>query len=179
MIQILGVSIAVLAATVEIGSIIFSGPILSVTGLVLAVLRRHDANLARRLFGLSAPLVAILCFLLIFFRSWSPQDAAQPITTLLFFYEVQFLPVGLAGLFRIIATLSQPINCPGPQFSLRSLFSVVLSAAVGLATARLAYYASDWGRTTMAAGICSLVPVFIMSMCIVAHRRTHSDETPT
>ena len=177
-IQILGVSIAVLAATVEIESIVFSGPILSLTGLVLAAVRRRDANMARRLFGLSALPVSVACFLLIVFLKWSPKNAEQPITTILFLYEVQFLPIGLAGLFRIIASLSQPTDYHGPQFSLRSLFFIILSTAMALATARVAYYASDWNRSAIAAGICSLIPAFILCMCIVAHQQTHPGKTP-
>jgi hypothetical protein len=94
-------------------------------------------------------------------------------------YEVQFLRIGLAGLYRIIATLSQPISTTGSQFSLRSLFFVVMSTAIGLATARLAFYADDWGRIAITTGICSLVPASILSMCVAAHRRARPDKTPT
>ncbi len=92
--QMLVIVGAVLAAVVEIESILATGPILSFIGLLIA----HGC-FRRRLplgfyFGLSVPTISVLCFFIIFGLQWGPGRAATPIAALLALFAIVALPTG-------------------------------------------------------------------------------------
>ncbi len=170
--QILGISIAVTVATIEIESIVASGPIFSVMGIAAAVIAWRHASSSRFVFGLSASAISVICFLAIFLQGWSPSDAARPISTLLIVYELLFLPVGFVGFYRLIATLTPVMNRPGSQFTLRSLFVAVIVASLAAAAARIAYHSSQHAGTAIAVAICVAVLAAIIAICIVIGLRS-------
>jgi len=127
--QILGLSIAVIVAAVDIESIIVSGPILSITGLVAALSWRFCRSVFLGALGLSAPAMSLFLLLLISGLNWSPSDAQVPVTAILIGYEVLIAPFALVGLYMALTRSAGGEDHAPFQFSLQSL--VLASIFVG------------------------------------------------
>src|SRR5690349_18566217 len=101
--QLLGIAGSAIAATVEIETIVATGPIFSLVGLAAAVgcvVSRSPANL---FFGLSTPAFSLGIFFWIFLKSWSPQQASVPVSSVILCYELFVVPLGLYALYRTLA----------------------------------------------------------------------------
>jgi hypothetical protein len=169
--QILGVPIAVAIATIEIESIVGTGPIFSLTGVAAAVVAWRYARWPRLLFGFSAPAISVICFLAIFLQHWSPGDAARPISVWLILYELLLLPVGLLGLYQTVLQLLMIVPRRSRQFSLRALLAVVFATSVALAAARIAFSCGQNVRTIAAVAVC--VAAFVaVAICLTIGLRT-------
>ncbi|MEQ9410271.1 MAG: hypothetical protein RIK87_21220 [Fuerstiella sp.] len=90
---------AVVAAFVDIESIVFSGPVASVIGWFVAINGLKCRRPAATAFGLSATAMTIVTFLLINFMGWSPSDAQGPLPPLIVWYALIALPLGFFGVF--------------------------------------------------------------------------------
>jgi hypothetical protein len=99
--QIVGILAAVIASVIQIESILVSGPLVSLVGLLISLVsfRRNDG--VGLLFGLSTPSVAVLCFSIIFGMNWGPKEAAFPISCLLVAFAVLSVPAGVVALRRL------------------------------------------------------------------------------
>ena len=100
--QILGVSGAVIAAAIDIESIVVTGPVFSVLGILVALGSLASRSAFNAIFGLSAVAMSLFCLTLIASLSWSPGDAQKPVSTILICYETLLLPVGLLALYRTL-----------------------------------------------------------------------------
>lgn len=92
--QMLGIAVATIVACVEIESILFSGPALSLAGVWIAFLAYRRRAVTAFAFGLFAPSAALGCFLLIYTQRWGPSEAARPISTLMILLALVALPLG-------------------------------------------------------------------------------------
>lgn len=91
--QTFGILLAVVLAVIDIESIVISGPILSVTGALIAFLAHHRDHLLGLLFGLSPPTVAAFCLFVIAMLEWSPADAQVPVAAFLVLYGLLCVPI--------------------------------------------------------------------------------------
>jgi hypothetical protein len=82
-----------LAALGNIEAIVFLGPLLSCTGIVIfivALFRRHALG---ALFGLAVPELSVICFLAINLNSWSPKEAYYPINSVIAVFVLAHAPL--------------------------------------------------------------------------------------
>ena len=151
---LLGIAGSAIAATMDIESIVATGPIFSIVGLAAAVgclVSRSPANL---FFGLSTPAFSLCIFFWIFLKSWSPQQASVPISSVILCYELFVVPLGLYALYRTLAP--QTNSHRNWQFNLRSLFVLILIASLTLGAARPFLHFDDNLRRSIALVICVL-----------------------
>lgn len=92
--QVLGLIAGTAAAFGEIESILVSGPLVSILGLVITFVSARSRNLLGVIFGISAPLFAGLVFALINIREWGPGDAQKPVSRLILVYVLAAAPFG-------------------------------------------------------------------------------------
>ena len=97
--QCLTILIGVPLAVLEIETILGSGPILLVFGLLSLIFAIRRRYLAGIVFGASGLLVVLGSFLLINLMGWGPREAHEPIGSIAVVYGCVF---GLAGLYSII-----------------------------------------------------------------------------
>jgi len=72
--------IGVVLAFLDIETILGSGPVMLVWGVILLYPTRRDRQF--QWFAIACCLFPVVVFLIIFFMSWSPQDAQHPISAL-------------------------------------------------------------------------------------------------
>ena len=82
-------------AAFDIESIVVSGPIFSLVGIVIAAFAARHRNRVACLYGISAVVFACFVFALIFFNDWSPRAASTPVLTLILIYGFAALAVTL------------------------------------------------------------------------------------
>lgn len=136
--QIVGVSGSVVAAAVDIESIIVTGPVFTLLGFAVAGGWIVSRRLPIAIFGLSPGLVSLLLFLLIYLLRWGPHDAQFPVTLTLLGYELLIVPVGLLALYQM-ATSDGQVAPPRWQFNLRSLLLLTAAVAILCGAGRLAF----------------------------------------
>ena len=96
--QLLTIAVGVVLAVFDIETILGTGPILALLGLVVFLQTKRQDGSRRPLslvFGVSGPMVAVICFLLIFCLEWSPRAAHFPIGAIAVCYSLLFLPMGM------------------------------------------------------------------------------------
>ena len=137
-IQLLGICGSVIASAAEVESIVGTGPVFSILGLVVCIGWIYSRSLATFVFGLSASAISLFVLTLILGLHWSPGDASVPVPLILLAYETMIVPVGLVSLHRTIARPSRTSSKRRWQFRLRSLLIVTTLAGVAAAIVRLA-----------------------------------------
>ena len=93
----IGVAIAAVAACGNIRSILLSGPILSLTGFMVALLSFRAHRRVGFYFGLAAPTVAVICLNLIAVFDWGPSEAQMPVGGMVVVLSIVSLPAGLVA----------------------------------------------------------------------------------
>jgi hypothetical protein len=156
-------SACIVAAGIEIESIVATGPIAAIVGLLAAIpfawVRRWPLAAA----SLTLPLIAVLVFSLIAGNGWGPPQARRPVMVVLLGYELLVAPLWLGGLLRIVRGAEQR---PGKlQFPLRGLMIVMLIVAVALGAGRLAMRLSP---TLLLAVAVSLFVALACALCWLA-----------
>lgn len=126
LVLLLGISSSAIAATINIQSIIANGRTLSILGLGVALGCLVSRSAATLVFGLSTPALSLGIFFLIFWRGWSPNQAAVPVALIILVYEALILPLGLYALYRTLAPALGTFHPGAGRFSLRSLFMLIL-----------------------------------------------------
>ena len=129
--QIVGILAAAIASVIEIESIMVSGPLVSLVGLLIASVsfRRNDG--VGLMFGLSTPSVAVLCLSIIYGLNWGPGEAAFPISCLLVAFAILSVPGGMVALWR----LRQPAGATRrlkTQFQISTLMGLTFLVALVL-----------------------------------------------
>ncbi len=144
--QVAAILVAVVIAVIEIESIVFSGPLLSISGLLITFLSFRRDRLLGLLFGLSAPTVAAFCLFVIATLEWGPAEAHWPVAALLVLYGFFSIPAG------VLAALDRPTPASerrraSSQFSIAAMLVLMFLLAVVLGFAQAA------GDKGLAAGI--------------------------
>jgi len=172
LVQFWGTAVAIALAAQEIETIVVTGPIFTVLGLVVVTLGAIEGRPTPVLFGLSAGLISLFVFLLIVEKGWGPGPAAIPVTLILLAYELAIAPIGLLALHGIISRHSRMPLRPSWQSNLRSPLLIMLLVGVDLAIVRLAMHQGATTLAVLAVGIG--VAAFLASVLVVAlafHRR--------
>ncbi len=165
-VQLLGIGGSVVASTVEIESIVFTGPCLSVLGIVVACGWSASRNVSTLIFGLSTGFVSVFVFILIVSQSWSPSEARVPVPLVLLGYELIFIPIGLFSFYKTIVISHEKKDGRRWQFNLRSIFAITLIVAVSCATAKLA---NEFGTAVLLAVAIGLCSATIIAVCVVGY----------
>ncbi|MBN2474740.1 MAG: zf-TFIIB domain-containing protein [Pirellulales bacterium] len=161
--QILGISISVVAAAIEIETICATGPTFTILGVMVALGYRVSRSPSSLAFGLSAAVVTVACFVWINLFSWGPDDAQGPVTSALIGYELLVLPVGGVALYRTLRPLtSAPSRGDSHwQFGIGGLLATTAVLAVAMGVGRsVALYGRNV-RVGIAAGLLVLATVSI------------------
>jgi hypothetical protein len=144
---LLGICGAVIAATVEIESIVGSGPIFSGIGLWVAEHGRRRGLRGMFWLGMSTLMLTLLVFAVINLAEWGPADARRPVSVMLMIYQSLAVSAGLIMLWRLFDDAREASPVPW-QFNLRSLLGLICLIAVSLGAARVSF---DLGLATLTA----------------------------
>jgi hypothetical protein len=128
-----------IAAMIDVESILFMGPVLTVAGLVLAVVTRPLLSWPMLCVGLSGPLVCALIAYLIVIGNWGTIEAYVPTAVITGLYAMCFFPataVALASALKRQATCTTSTR-PASRYSLKSLLYVMTSICILLVVGRL------------------------------------------
>lgn len=132
--QMLAVLVATVAAVVDIESIVFAGPLLSVTGAMLAV-RSYRRNRPWGLYlGLASPGMAAFCFALICVLRWGPLEAARPVAALLIVFALLHLVLGVLACREALRPYELPLR--PAQFSIFTMLVLTFLVAMFLGLAK-------------------------------------------
>lgn len=125
----------VIGALFEIESIVFTGPIFGIGGLLISAIC-YRRNIAQGfLFGLFVPTIAVVCFGLIFGLRWSPREAHIPIGLVVCASAVIAMP--LAALAIVEAGRADlPVRPIKIQFGISVLMGLMLVVAIPLGLLR-------------------------------------------
>jgi serine/threonine protein kinase len=99
--QMIMTLISFIVAAIDIESIVLSGLILCILGLVTMISGIRCSLLRSGISGLLIFPASLLCSALIVVNEWSPHEAQEPITILFFGYLILILSLGIASLFGI------------------------------------------------------------------------------
>jgi hypothetical protein len=158
LIHIAGVVAAAFAAAWDIETILFSGPLLSVFGVLLALIAFRRNRPICLYYALTTPTVSVFCFAWIFAMDWGPGDAQRPIGAFLAIFGLVNLMFGILALSE---SLEKPKNLPkrGPfQFSIASIMGLTLLVAVSLSLWRTFHQQG----IAFAAILCHLAVLFFV-----------------
>ncbi len=94
-VKILTIVGGAIAAIVDIESIVFSGPVISLLGLPIAFLAYRVRHWRGVWFGLSGPAITLFCFALINIQNWGPGDAQGPVSVITSLYAAVAVVLGV------------------------------------------------------------------------------------
>jgi hypothetical protein len=178
-IQILGIVGAVIAAAIDIESIVGSGVIFSLLGLFVAAGSGTSRSRSMLVFGLSAVAISLFLLVLINVMEWGQAEAAFPVTLILLGYELALAPVGLVALYHSLAGPIAGDRQRWRQFSVRSLLGLTLLAAIDLGVVRLTY--SNHNRLLSVAvgfAVAAILAVGIVGFAALRTRRINARPLP-
>lgn len=172
---LLGIAGSTIAATVEIETIVGTGPIFSLVGLATALGILTSRSPANLLFGLSTPIFSLFIFFWIFSNRWSPQQATVPVSTIILVYEGLAVPLGLWALYVTVRPRHPAADCLRKpwQFNLRSLFFLVLVSSLSLGAGRSFLHFGANLRLAIAFVGC-LLTVVLIGLTFWAALRLHA-----
>ncbi|MBC8872871.1 MAG: hypothetical protein H8E44_25840 [Planctomycetes bacterium] len=176
-VELLGVRGSVIASAAEVESIVGTGPVFSVLGLVVCIGWIYSRSLATFVFGLSAIVISLFVLTLIVGLHWSPGEASVPVPLILLAYEAVIVPVGLVSLHRTIARPSRKSSKRKWQFKLRSLLIVTTLAGVAAAIVRLAMQFGAPVLVTAAIGGAAATVAAVGAVVYHALRRQPTERT--
>jgi hypothetical protein len=122
--QILVMAIGLGLEAYDHHTIVGSGPVFAVVGMVIAgISRRKDRHL-EFFAGVSAPLLTAFIVFLININGWSPTTGDKPITVIVSLYSAVFVPILAAAIVRQMLHKSELMQPDGdnrnPHVRLRS-----------------------------------------------------------
>jgi hypothetical protein len=147
LVHLLGIGGSVIAATVQIESIVGTGPAFSVLGLIVAECGRRCRLRGMFWVGSSTLVLSLIVFGLIYLANWSPDEASIPVSVMLLAYEAVTVPAGLMMLWRLFVPAPSDTRAAW-QFDLKSMLRVTCLMAIALAAGRAS---SDQGLSLLSA----------------------------
>ena len=141
--QLLAALAMLIAAAVSVESILVTGPLLSIVGLLLGSVTQPLRSWWTLLFALSAPLIAALISLVIAVFNLGPGLAQNPVVALMSIYLLFALPAAVVP-FRIIRRwdVQSSVSRPTWQFSVKTLLLIMTGVCLLAAIGRLLIAAS-------------------------------------
>ena len=124
-----------IAAAMEIESILVTGPLLTIIGLLFATVTRRIGSIAVLVYGLSGPLMCALCAGLIAYYSWGPEPSRRPINSIIVAYTALIAPVAIGTFYRIrrFPAQSYARQPYAWRYSLKSMLVVMTAVCVLIA----------------------------------------------
>jgi hypothetical protein len=120
-----------LAANFNLRSILYSGPALSLVGLLFVAVTLSRLCWSYLIFGLAAPLTCALCAILIaIFRLGPRWETGWPIAVIFVFYDIAISPLALMVLFKLRRTLQETKSPYAWRFSVKTLFILMTAVSV-------------------------------------------------
>jgi len=137
--EVLAAIIMLVLASLHIQTILFTGPILTVTGLLLAFVTRPLRSWTALGFALSGPLVSGFLSLSIAVFNLGPAESYSLVVSTLTAYALLMLPAAVASIRQIVRweTLVWGISPPLFQFSLKSLLMLMTLICVLIAAVKI------------------------------------------
>jgi hypothetical protein len=135
-VQMAAIGVGAAVAVFEIESIVVSGPILSLSGLVSAAWCAARGRTRGLYFSASVPTIAVVCFALINGLGWGPSQAQTPIATLLVVFAAASIPLGVFALREADGWANVPKRGP-VQFRIATLLWLMAAVSLPLALFRL------------------------------------------
>jgi len=127
-----------LAAFIEIEWIMAAGPLLSISGLLMAISARRCQSVVVLSYGLSGPMMCALCATLIAVNSWGPEESRLPIGAIIIVYAILAVPLAIVAFLRIRRPPGESTGSPPRvwQFSLRSMLVLMTVVCVLIVVAQ-------------------------------------------
>jgi hypothetical protein len=168
-VHLLGICGSVLGATIEIESIVGTGPAFSLLGLLVAESGRRCR--ARGVFwlGMSTLALSLVVLGLINLAEWGPAQARTPVSVILLVYEGLAVPLGLMAMWRLFAPLPVAGRASW-QFDLWAVIRFTCLLAVGLAAGRAA---SDLGLPPPPAVATGMLVAALTALAWIGYRTRH------
>lgn len=163
--HLVGICGSVIAATIEIETIVGTGPIFSILGLIVAAMGRHSPVRRISWWGASTLLLSLFVFALILIADWSPAAARQPVGILLLLYQAAAVPLGLSALRQLLMPATDARRAW--QFDLRTLLGFTSLLAVILAAGRIG---SNQGFSALAATAIAAFVGTLAALCYIGYR---------
>jgi hypothetical protein len=133
-IQFVAALVALVAAAIEVESIVVTGPILTISGLFNAVMSSSSASWAKLFAGLSAPLVCALIAACIGVFDWNPDEAEGPIFVIMGLYLFILLPIAAFAFNRGYDPQAKATaELPRLQFSMKSMLIAMTAFCFAIA----------------------------------------------
>jgi hypothetical protein len=127
-----------IGAAIAIESILVTGPILAVIGLMFCLLSSQLQSWPTLVFALSGPIVTAIVALMIVLFELGPREAQRPAIAVLAMYLIAMLPIAGFSLIKIYRWENAPASTAPPwQFSLKTLLIVMTGACLVAASAKL------------------------------------------
>lgn len=168
--QVLGTVATLIAALVEVETIIATFPVLSLLGLSLALIARPLHSWLVVAFGLSAPLVCALCAASIAVFDWGPRSAQDPIARILQVYGLVTVPLAAGAFLRIETRGWHPQGTARDwRYSLRSMLLLMTALCVVFVLIRIVVLSATGASfgfglfSLVAIGFSALVLSFFLS----------------
>lgn len=145
--QVIAVVVGWLFALGDIEVIVFLGPLLSLTALVILVVALLRRLWLGALFALAVPLLSVICFFTIFLNRWSPTDAYYPINSLIAAFALAHAAFCILVIRDVKRRMYRPEENFNYQFSIGGImiFTGFVAATLGLQRA--------FGFTGLAVGV--------------------------
>jgi hypothetical protein len=139
--QLLTAIVMVIAAVESIESIVVTGPIFALVGLLLALVTRALQSWAVLAFALSAPLVGALVSFMIALFELGPAEARTPTLVTLTIYLFLVSPAALVTFLRLICwnTIVPSRHSSGLRFSVKTLLLLMTGTAIVIAGGKLLF----------------------------------------
>ena len=158
-VQFAGVAIAAIAAWIEIETIIVSGSLLSINGLLIVPLAYKRDWAGGLYLGLATSAMALFCFVLIYQLRLGPNDAQQPVSMLISWFAALYLMCGFPVALSLPSVEPARSGSPRLQFTIAHLLLLTTGVAVPIGLGRLLGW--DAVVVTMVVGYVVFVAVLL------------------
>jgi hypothetical protein len=165
-IHLIGLAIAMVAAAIDIESVVMSGVLLTISGIALAWVGKSP-HTVRVLFGASTVAFIVVSFLIIALGNVGPNEADEPLFTAIVVYQLLAFPVGL----RLFHPGSRDAGLTSrPKYGIRHLLILMTWAGIAVGIARIVYSLDDDIQIAIAAGLAGLEVLGICTVMIAGYR---------
>ncbi|MGD9724582.1 MAG: hypothetical protein AB7O59_04045 [Pirellulales bacterium] len=130
LLQALIVMGAVIAGGIDIESILFSGPLASIVGLVSAALAYRSGRVIGLYFGLTPPAISLAVCTWISTMRWGPSSAQRPVFTLLLLIALPLLAAAYQAWRELQSAAKSPPQRLRFQFSVATLLVTTTAVAI-------------------------------------------------
>ncbi|MDP6442204.1 MAG: hypothetical protein QGG36_07870 [Pirellulaceae bacterium] len=170
LVHLLGVAGAVTMASLEIRSILMTGPAFCLLAVAVAVGWLCCRSPALGLYGVSTIAISGIVFLSIICFGWGPGEAERPVVLMLLSYQFFAIPLGLLALSSVLVQTAASDRTPWWRFNLQSALVFSIWLGVSLATSKAASQSEYSAFTSTAIGLTSATVLGVGYVVILSVR---------